>query len=83
MEQLFIKLVQSGERSAHIRRIATRKQVSEDNWDLVAKLASARLVVTNSNRVTGVETVEIIHEALIKNWRRLQKWMRENQEFCY
>jgi WD40 repeat protein/energy-coupling factor transporter ATP-binding protein EcfA2 len=83
VEQIFIQLVKPGERNAYIRRIATRKQVKSENWDLVAKLASARLVVTNSNRVTGVETVEIIHEALIKNWRRLQKWMRENQEFCY
>ncbi len=81
VQQIFIQLVQPSERSADIRRLAIREEVGD--WDLVTKLADARLVVTNRNQVTGVETVEIIHEALIKNWRRLQKWMREDGEFRY
>lgn len=38
-------------------------------------------MVTNRNQVTGVETVEIIHEALMKNWRRLGQWMRVDDSF--
>ncbi|OKH34173.1 hypothetical protein NIES2101_39415 [Calothrix sp. HK-06] len=80
MQQIFIQLVQPGEINADIRRLATREEV-KDNWELVTKLADARLVVTNHNEVTETETVEIVHEALIKNWRRLRKWMREDGEF--
>ncbi len=81
VQQIFIQLVQPSERSADIRRLAVREEVGD--WDLVSKLADGRLVVTNRNQVTGVETVEIVHEALIKNWRRLQKWMWEDGEFRY
>ena len=81
VQQVFIQLVQPSERSADIRRLAVREEVRD--WDLVSKLADGRLVVTNRNQVTQVETVEIVHEALIKNWRRLQKWMREDGEFRY
>ena len=81
VQQIFIQLVQPSERGADIRRLAIREEVGD--WDLVTRLADGRLVVTNRNQVTGVETVEIIHEALIKNWRRLKKWMREDGEFRY
>ncbi|MEO0843567.1 MAG: CHAT domain-containing protein, partial [Cyanobacteria bacterium J06643_5] len=81
VQQIFVQLVQPSEISADIRRLAVREEVGD--WDLVTRLADSRLVVTNRNQVTGVETVEIVHEALIKNWRRLQKWMREDGEFRY
>ncbi len=81
VQQIFIQLVQPSERSADIRRLAVKEEVGD--WDLVSRLADGRLVVTNRNQVTQVETVEIIHEVLIKNWRRLQKWMREDGEFRY
>lgn len=81
VQQIFIQLVQPSERSADIRRLAIREEVGD--WDLVSRLADGRLVVTNRNQVTGVETVEIVHEALIKNWRRLQKWMREDGDFRF
>ncbi|MEL7245270.1 MAG: CHAT domain-containing protein, partial [Cyanobacteria bacterium J06573_2] len=81
VQQIFVQLVQPSQISADIRRLAVREEVGD--WDLVTRLADSRLVVTNRNQVTGVETVEIVHEALIKNWRRLQKWMREDGEFRY
>ncbi|MBW4498709.1 MAG: CHAT domain-containing protein [Scytonema hyalinum WJT4-NPBG1] len=81
VQQIFIQLVQPAETSADIRRLATREEVGEDNWEVVARLADARLVVTNRNEITKIETVEIIHEALINNWRRLRQWMRVDGEF--
>ncbi|BAY42117.1 WD-repeat protein (plasmid) [Nostoc sp. NIES-2111] len=81
VRQIFIQLVQPTDNSADIRRLATREEVGEENWQLVAQLADARLVVTNRHEITNVETVEIIHEALIKNWRRLQQWMQVDREF--
>ncbi len=48
---------------------------------LVERLAGsgARLVVTSRDQVTGFEEVEVAHEALIRYWDRLQKWLEENR----
>ncbi len=81
VQQIFIQLVQSTDNNADIRRLANREEVGEENWNLVTRLADARLLVTNRNEITNVETVEIIHEALIKNWRRLKQWMQIDGEF--
>ncbi len=75
--RVFVQLIQPGEGTQDTRRLATRADVGEENWDLVTRLASqeARLVVTDRNLVSGEETVEIVHEALIGGWERLKKWM--------
>lgn len=78
-KRIFIQLVRLGEGAQATRRLATRSQVK--NWDLVTHLASARLLVTNCNYSTGEETVEIVHEALIKSWRRLEYWIQIDSEF--
>ena len=78
-KRIFIQLVCLGEGAHATRRLATRSQVK--NWDLVTHLASARLLVTNHNYSTGEETVEIVHEALIKNWRRLEYWIETDGDF--
>ncbi|NEP02955.1 MAG: CHAT domain-containing protein [Symploca sp. SIO2E9] len=74
-QRVFMQLVRLGEETEATRRLATREQVKEENWDLVTRLASSRLVVTNRNQSHGIETVEIAHEALIKSWGRLEQWM--------
>ena len=70
-QQIFMQLVHLGESQAS-RCSATRDEVKAENWDLVTRLASSRLVVTNRSS-TGEETVEIVHEALIRSWRRLAR----------
>lgn len=82
-QRLFIQLVHPGKGTEDTRRIATRDEVGEDNWDLVTRrngLADGRLVVTGRNEV-GEETVEVIHEALIREWKTLRGWMEANREF--
>ena len=80
-QRVFIQLVQPGALMDATRRLATRDEVKPENWDLVTFLASERLVVTNLMESTGVETVEIVHEALIRNWGRLRHWMQLDGEF--
>ncbi|MFB2975092.1 CHAT domain-containing protein [Microseira sp. BLCC-F43] len=80
-QRVLIQLVQPGVGTDDNRRLATRDEVKQENWDLVTRLASARLVVTNCNASTGEETVEIVHEALIRCWGRLGHWMQVNAEF--
>jgi WD40 repeat protein len=75
-QQIFIQLVKPGVGTDDSRRLATQSEVKPENWDLVTHLASDRLVVTNRHDSTNEETVEIIHEALIRSWKRLRDWMQ-------
>ncbi|AFZ01707.1 CHAT domain-containing protein [Calothrix sp. PCC 6303] len=78
-QRVFIQLVQPGEGTEDTRRLATRDEVG-DYWDLVTLLANERLLVTNRNQLVE-DTVEVVHEALIRNWGRLRGWMDDNREF--
>lgn len=71
-----------GEGTEDTRRVATREEIGNHNWDLVIDLAGseARLVVTGRNDKSGKETVEVVHEALIREWARLRQWVDENRE---
>jgi WD40 repeat protein len=79
--RIFLQLVHPGEGTQDTRRLATRAEVGEDNWDLVTRLASERLVVTASDEATGKQTVEIVHEALIREWERLGQWIELDRDF--
>ena len=70
-----------GEGTEDTRRVATRAEVGEENWDLVTCLADARLVVTGRDEKTGVDTVEVVHEALIHSWGQLHQWMQQHRDF--
>jgi Tol biopolymer transport system component/energy-coupling factor transporter ATP-binding protein EcfA2 len=48
---------------------------------VVRLLADARLLVTGRDLTTGQETVELIHEALLREWRRLLGWLQEDRRF--
>ncbi len=80
-ERVLIQLVRPGEGTEDTRCLATRDAVSDDNWDLVTQLASKRLVVTGRDEEKGAATVEVMHEALIREWTRLRGWMNDNREF--
>ncbi|WP_445214839.1 nSTAND1 domain-containing NTPase, partial [Brasilonema sp. UFV-L1] len=43
-------------------------------------MADDRLVVTSQN-AANQETVEVVHEALIRNWEELGKWMKADRSF--
>jgi WD40 repeat protein/energy-coupling factor transporter ATP-binding protein EcfA2 len=45
---------------------------------LVQRLADDRLIITSVNKVTDKEEVEVAHEALIRYWPKLQKWLDED-----
>lgn len=82
-EKILIQLVCPGEGTEDTRRVATRKEVGEVNWDLVQQLASERLLVTGCDESSKnkEETVEIIHEALIREWGTFRQWIQDNREF--
>jgi len=74
------------------RQLATRAEIGEDNWRLVRKLAGVDpdipdrekklpLLVTGWDEKTEESTVEVVHEALIREWERLQKWIDDDRTF--
>ncbi|MBV6625919.1 MAG: hypothetical protein KI793_23805 [Rivularia sp. (in: Bacteria)] len=80
-ERIFIQLISPGEGTEDTKRKATRGEVGEDNWGLVEELANHRLVVTGWDESSQQETVEIIHEALIREWGILREWIKSNRRF--
>ncbi|MFJ9012498.1 trypsin-like peptidase domain-containing protein [Streptomyces canus] len=66
--------------SAITRRTALRSELDTKAWDIAQPLADARLLVTGRS-AEGVETVEVAHEALINEWRRLADWSEEDRSF--
>jgi WD40 repeat protein len=80
-QRVLVQLVRPGEGTEDTRRLATRAEVGDDSWEVVARLASARLVVTGRDETTGEETVEVVHEALIRQWGRLRRWMDAERAF--
>ena len=80
VRRIFIQLVQPGEVTEDTRRLATKAELNQANWGLVKQLADARLVVTSRNGDTQ-ETVEVDHEALIRNWGELRQWMDTDRDF--
>ncbi|MDB9385992.1 nSTAND1 domain-containing NTPase [Microcystis aeruginosa] len=81
VRRIFIQLVRPGEGTEDTRRLATKAELGAVNWALVKQLADARLVVTSRSEEAQVETVEVVHEALIRNWGELRGWMDTDRVF--
>ncbi|MCK6626021.1 MAG: AAA family ATPase [Anaerolineae bacterium] len=77
---IFIQLVRPGQGTEDTRRVATQTELGEANWPLVKKLADARLIVTSQN-TDGQQTAEVIHEALIRRWQMLRRWINDSRAF--
>jgi WD40 repeat protein len=78
--RIFIQLVRPGEGTEDTRRLAARAEFDESTWVLVGQLADSRLLITGRD-VAGAETVEVVHEALIRSWVRLREWMTDDRTF--
>ncbi|XGV96369.1 MAG: CHASE2 domain-containing protein [Leptolyngbya sp. BL-A-14] len=66
-------------RRVEFNQLITATSDLNQSRNLVAKLASARLVITNRDNVTNRDEVEVAHEALILYWPLLQKWLTESR----
>jgi sugar lactone lactonase YvrE len=48
---------------------------------LIKKLADSRLLVTDRDLKTGVETAEIVHESLLHEWLQFKEWIQDQRSF--
>jgi formylglycine-generating enzyme required for sulfatase activity len=76
---IFLQLVQLGEGSEDTRRRAPLVDFDDVARALIDELATDRLLVTGRDPGSATETVEVAHEALIRNWPRLQEWLQEDR----
>ena len=81
VKRIFVQLVHPGQGTEDTRRLATKSEIGTSNWPIVKRLADARLVVTSRSVAQQQETVEVVHEALIRNWGQLRAWMENDREF--
>jgi signal transduction histidine kinase len=86
--RIFVQLVRPGEGTEDTRRRARLDELlsyfptpSEQGRKVIKHMADARLVVTGLEESTNEETVEIVHEALIRGWDRLRGWMKEDRVY--
>jgi len=65
------------------RQRATRQIVGEEGWGITLRMATpqVRLLVVAHDSVTGQDTVEVAHEALIRSWKQLRGWLYEDRAF--
>lgn len=80
--RLFTRLVAVGQGAEDTRRIVGREELDPETWALAQRLAGEdnRLVVTSAP-APDHETVELVHEALIRNWPSLIDWVNRDRAF--
>ena len=80
MRGMFLQLTELGETTEDTRRrvplaeLLPEGRAGEEADSLIERLTAARLLVV------GDESVEIAHEALIREWPRLRGWLAEDRE---
>jgi hypothetical protein len=79
VRRLFLTYVTSAERH-DIRRVAKRAEIPPGDWPVVVRLANERLLTIGRDD-NNDETVEVIHEALLRAWGTLHTWLDAEQPF--
>ena len=74
-----LQLVAPGEGALNSRRRARLDTLGAAERDVITKLAQERLLVTARDDA-GRDIVEIGHEALIREWGRLRRWVNEDRK---
>ena len=67
-------------RIAHFEEFAASKKSSVEFKSIVRRLADARLISTDENKVAG-RTITLAHEKLIEAWPWLKQLVNTNREF--
>jgi WD40 repeat protein/energy-coupling factor transporter ATP-binding protein EcfA2 len=83
--RIMLRLTQPGEGTEDTRRRATMSELISREGEgkmvegVVEQMATARLLTTNTDEQSGEQIVDVSHEALIRGWPRLRKWIEEDR----
>lgn len=84
--QLFLRLVTLGEGTEDTRRRVVQRELfgidehSNALREVIDLFGRYRLLTFDHDPLTRNATVEVAHEALIRQWERLRGWLDENRE---
>ena len=81
---LFTRLVRLGspeDGTEDSRQRANLGEFNSETQRIIRRLADARLLVTSRDEATGLEIVEVVHEALIRRWDEVRVWLNEDRGF--
>jgi hypothetical protein len=83
--QIFLRLVTLGEGVEDTRRRTPRAELAAitENEDLLSDVidtfADCRLLSLDHDPATRASTVEVAHEAILREWERLRNWLNESR----
>ncbi|SDR51307.1 WD40 repeat [Paraburkholderia fungorum] len=60
------------------RQTARVAELPEETRPLIKLLVEERLLSTDTNPITGEQTIEPAHEALLRQWSVLKEWLQED-----
>ena len=80
--RLFGRLVTLGEGTEDVRRRAARSEVGDDvaTASVIERFGKARLLSFDHDPSTREPTIEVAHEALIREWPRLREWLDADRD---
>jgi WD40 repeat protein len=83
LDRVLLRLVRASARGTDptARQRVSQSQVPTAEWEVLQRLADARLVVLDVNPDDGEPYAELAHESLITAWKRLRDLVLENAEF--
>ncbi|MGD2079009.1 MAG: hypothetical protein PVH18_11540, partial [Chloroflexota bacterium] len=86
--QLFLRLVTLGEGAEDTRRRVLRSELEaieqqsltiENQQQIIDQYGAARLFTFDHDPVTRQPTVEVAHEALLREWKQLRRWLDQSR----
>ena len=80
LHQLFLHLIEVDERGTATRqRTMVRHDDSVQIHNLIEAFVQARLLIKDRDLKTNAETIEVAHEAILREWKRLVDWIEKRQ----
>ena len=83
IDRVLLRLVRNpgGGPDLAVRQRVFQSEVSDSEWEVLQRLAEARLVILDAGAADREPYAELAHESLITAWRRLRDLVAENAEF--
>jgi hypothetical protein len=81
LRHILLQLVHTSENSDYTRRRASVEDLGTNADALINQLTRERLLVSNQDKKSGKNTLEVAHEALIRGWPQFQQWLNEDRDF--
>jgi len=80
IRRLFTRLITLGEGVEDTRRRVVRSEIGGVGGEVIDAFGEARLLTFDHDPATREPTVEVAHEALIREWPRLRIWLTEDRD---